>query len=658
MFDQVKRGDPQLRAIAAGLFLGLGLLLAGLWYVQVISARRYRADLLDQSFRIVRLPAIRGKIVDRNGFRLAENRPTYNVNLYFEEMRRNFRFEYTNRVLPAFKRENPAAKPAGKVDELLQSKARYCVVSNLMSHVSSLIQEPEVLDEKQFTNHYNNSRSLPFPLVRDLSPRQIARFVENSQRLPNLALEAQPIRFYPFHSTAAHLLGHIQKDDSPGEDEEISFQFRLPDWIGVMGVEKAFDDELRGRPGVKSVLVNNLQYRQAEETWTAPQPGANIVLTIDFPIQRSTQKALLTLGAETRGAAIVMDCRNGDVLAMESVPSFDPNIYSGRISDEEYAKLLDPVLQPQFNRATYGRYPPGSILKTVVALAGLESGTLDPQEQFESKGWYQIDGRGHKWGDTAGPGSFDFEKAFYRSSNPYFQDHGRKIGFERLAEMGRRFGLGQKTGLNTRQETGGYFPDPSDKIKKDGSRWMEGDTANLCIGQGDIEVTPLQMAVMTAAIANGGVVFEPRVIDRIEPQEQDAPAVPIRFPAGQIRRELKIKRENLQIVRNAMLQDVEHKDERGRPDGTGAKAAIQEMRVCGKTGTAQIKEGGKVKSYITWFIAFAPFETPRYAVVVMVETEHGSGAGICAPVAHDIFKAIAERERGIVPRDRASLAAN
>ncbi len=307
------------------------------------------------------------------------------------------------------------------------------------------------------------------------------------------------------------------------------------------------------------------------------------------------------------------------------------------------------------NRATLGGYPPGSIFKIIVSLAGLESGILNTNEEFTSNGYYQINGHGHKWGDTAGAGKFKFEKAFYLSSNPYFIDYGLRIGFERIADMGRRMGLGQKTGLTSHQEAPGYFPDPSDKMKKDGSTWMAGDTANLCIGQGDLYVTPLQMAVMTAAVANGGNVFRPRLVDRIEPPDG---GVPIRFVPGQIQRHLNLNPENLAIVRNAMMLDVEHQDERGRFDGTGRRAAIAEMRVCGKTGTAQVMEGNKVKSYVTWFASFAPFDAPRYVVVVVVETEHGSGGGTCAPVAHDIYEAIVKREHGALPKPRASLAIN
>jgi penicillin-binding protein 2 len=657
IFDQIKRGDGQLRAIAIGVAAGLGLLLLALWYVQVVSAQRYRADLLDQSFRIVRVPAIRGKILDRNGWALADNRPSYDLDLYFEELRPNFRREYNQHVLADFRRANPKLRPVGALDELLQSQARYDVVSNLMRQVSALVEEPQVLDEKQFTKHYNNLRSLPFPLLRDLTPTQVARYVERAARMPSLALEVQAMRQYPYGQAAAHLLGYLQREDTPSDDEDISFQFRLPDYVGATGIERAFDQQLRGKPGVKSVLVNNLQYRQAEEIWTAPQPGQNVVLTIDLNLQQATEHALKKAMGEARGAAVVMDCRDGDILAMASEPSFDPNLFvSRRLSPEDWARLTDEKMRPLINRAAYGAYPPGSTFKIIVSLAGLEAGLLKTNEVFHAGNGYKIDGHGHEWRCTAPAGEYDFDHAFYRSCNCYFIDHGLKIGFERIVDLGRRFGLGQRTGLSTHLEAAGYFPDPNDKIKKDGSRWMPGDTANLCIGQGDITVTPLQMAVMTAAVANGGTVLEPRLVDRIEPQEPDAGGPVIHFPGGQVRERLSLNPANLQTVRDAMLQDVEHKDERGKLDGTGHLAGVEGLRVCGKTGTAQVMEGKIVKSWVTWFASFAPFENPRYVVVVTVEADHGSGATICAPVAHAIYEAILKRERTPALRNPSSLA--
>lgn len=655
IFDQLKKGDPALRAIAAGVGAGLAVLLAGLWYVQVVSSGKFRADLQEQSLRIVRVPAIRGKILDRNGTLLAANRPTYNVNLYLEEFRRHFRYEYTNGVLREYK-EQHSGRLSRATDEALQRTARYRVVSNLVLQVSGLVHEPQFLDEKDFTDHYNHLRSLPFPVIRDLSAQQVALFVERSPRLSSLALEVQPLRAYPWTNTAAHLLGYLTRENRPPDEEEISFQFRLPDYVGAMGVEREFDQQLRGRPGVKSVLVNNLQYRQAEEILAPPEPGQNIVLTVDLPLQRATERALRTAGPRTRGAVVVLDCQTGDVLAMASEPSFDPNLFIPQISKEEMDKLRDEELRPFFNRATYGTYPIGSIFKIVVALAGLESGLLKTNDLVEGKLRYQINGRGQAWRCTAPADTYDFNRAFYLSCNCYFIDRGLHIGFERVVDMGRRLGLGIRTGLNTRQEAGGYFPYPAEKVKRDGSRWMAGDTANLCIGQGELLVTPLQVAVLTAAVANGGKVLEPRLVDRLEPQDPAQGGDVVRFASAQIRRELKLDPRNLEIVREAMRLDVEHWDPQHGRHGTGRAAAVPGLRICGKTGTAQLIPGRHVKDQVTWFASFAPFEHPRYVVVVVVESGESGGA-TCAPVARHVYEAILKREQRGPAAGPATLAA-
>ena len=289
-----------------------------------------------------------------------------------------------------------------------------------------------------------------------------------------------------------------------------------------------------------------------------------------------------------------------------------------------------------FNRAAYGTFPAGSTFKIIVALAGLESGILNPSDVYESKGYYQLGGRGRPIRDTAGEGKFDFERAFYKSSNPYFIHYGLQIGAERLIEMGRRFRFGEPTGLLTRQEARGYFPLLGPPRKQDGSRWMDGDTANLSIGHGEILVTPLQMAVMVAAIANGGAILQPRLVDRIEPQANVSAENSVQFPASIVRSEIRVSQRTLDTLRKGMLADVEN------PEGTGRRAAVSDhFKVCGKTGTAALP-----KESITWFVSYAPYENPRYAVAVVVSSgpHEGSGGGTCAPVAREIYQTIVKRE--------------
>jgi penicillin-binding protein 2 len=293
-----------------------------------------------------------------------------------------------------------------------------------------------------------------------------------------------------------------------------------------------------------------------------------------------------------------------------------------------------------FNRATYGAYPPGSIFKIIVGLACLESGVVRAEDQFYSKGYYQLNARSKPIGDTAGAGHFDFSRAFLKSSNPYFIEFGLKAGRDRILDMANRFHLGTKYGLPTMQEVSGYIPKIGDNTKVDGGPWLDGDTANLSIGQGEITVTPIQMAVMVAAVANGGKVLNPRLVSRLESQDALGNPSVTDFPAAQVLNDLRVHPEYLQIVRQAMRADVTD------PQGTGKAAEVAGMEVCGKTGTAEVKRGRQLLHKITWFSSFAPFSQPRYSVIVMVE-EGGSGGGTCAPVAQKIYQAIQKREAGV-----------
>jgi penicillin-binding protein 2 len=641
--DQLKRGDPKLRWLALSVLGGMFVLALGLWFLQVVNYKKYEKNLLTQSYRSVRLPAVRGRILDRQGVILAESRPSYNVNLYLEELRPGFqeqyrilktnavaRLELENKGLPKEKRK----KLTQPEIDTMQRQARFLVANNLVRRISQTLEIPLQLTEKDFRKHYEEKRSLPLPVVENLSPTHVARFAESLSTLPGVDLQVQSLRSYPLTNTAAHILGYMTKTEkAPGEEEAVDFDYRLPDFKGVVGIEGYFDEQLRGVAGAKSMLVNNLLYRQAENVWLPPKPGQDVILTIDAQIQQAAEKALPRFG--TRAAVVVMDVANGDILAMASAPTFDPNAFVPSITHAEYARLNDPEMKPMLNRASFGIYQPGSAFKIVISLAALEAGKIDPREQFFSKGFYPKPG-GDRMNCTAGAGYFDFRRAFIRSCNCYFADHGLHTGLDNILRMGNQFCLGEKTELPTRQDLGGYFPAVGTRKKNMGGLWRDGDTANLCIGQGDIAVTPLQMTVMTAAIANGGKVFWPRLVDRLESEENGFRKATEVTPAGRLRNELKVSPQNLRLVQEAMRDDV-------TPEGTGKAAAVPGWQVCGKTGTADSKT-----ARTTWFVSYAPFDSPRYAVVVMVENG-ASGGDTCAPIARRVYEALQKREQNTRP---------
>ena len=672
VFDQLKKNDPPLRVLTLGVLAGLLVLVGGLWWVQIISYHRHSDDERNQSYRTVRIPAIRGKILDRNGLVLAENRPSYDVNLYIEELRPQFEVEF-QRIRPLRQVTNApvfwkrwlglsarGAMPARlNVSQraALGAQARFIVAQRVVDEVGRVVGVEIPFAETNFNRHYANLRALPMPITENLDGPALARFLENTRLPPSVDLEIEPLRYYPNGSLAAHLLGHLIKDVTSQSNEISSVNYRLTDYRGDIGLERVFDSDLRGKAGVKSVLVNNLGYRESENIWYPTEPGKNLVLTIDLPLQKAVEEALYKeVGPDAAGAIIVMDARNGDLYALASAPAFDPNDFIPGISIAKMAGYNDPKAKPLRNRATQENYRPGSVFKIVTALAGLQTGAINERnlhEPFHNPGFYQL-GR-LKIDDEAAPGDYTFERAFIKSSNTYFIHYGLEAGFKAMQQVGMDFQFGQAMSLPTRQNNAGSFPDPGwlDRLRlEQGMRWQEGDTANLCIGQGYVDVTPIQIAVMIGAIANGGTLVQPRLVERIEAQagvDEDTP--PREFP-HEIRGRTSFNPQHLALIRKAMRADVAVSTP-GPDQGSGFRAEVPGMNICAKTGTAENKLGGRVVRKDVWFASFAPLEDPRYVVVVMVEG--GVFGGVtAAPVAKKIYQAIQKREQsGEFPRGRS-----
>ena len=669
VFDELKKNEPHLRLVAVGLVAGLCILLAGLWWVQVVSAREYQEHLTTQSFRTIRLPAVRGKILDREGRVLAENRPRYNLSLYLDDLHRPFDVAYGEllksarvaqkqkiaaaekrlaRSLTKAERKQFAFKPEYLAQ--LRELARVRVANSIVAGVSQKIGEPLTIDPAQFKRHYATRLALPFPVLKNLDAGQMARFQESFSGGLGADLDLQSVRNYPLGLTATHLLGYLTRDDKSTEGEEPFYSYRLPDYRGVVGVEAGFDAQLRGHAGAESVLVNNLGYRQSENVWSQPEPGQNLVLTIDLDLQRAAEASLAKhQGLDARAAVVVMDVRNGDVLALASSPTINPLYFTGGLSPEEKrredARRTDMKLRPEINRATQENYAPGSIFKVIIGLAALEAG-LNPEKFYEVQADPSRSGRGcvyvgrRKIDDTAPPGEYNFKRAIVRSSNSYFIQTGLQTGMNRIIALAEKFQLGEKGSLPTRQETAGNLP----SFERVREGWSDGNTANLCIGQGEVSVTPLQMAVVYSTIANGGTVFWPRLVSRIEPQDPLLRAVATNFPAGLVRDRIGVSGRNLRILHNAMLAETED------AEGTGQAAKVPGLRICGKTGTAQVMdEHNRVVDHTTWFASFAPYESPRYAVVVMVEGG-SSGGGTCAPIAHDVYETILQKQTSVAAK--------
>jgi len=639
IFDIFKREARRLRVVSLVMAGGMLALLAGLWFVQIVSGKQMQGRLEVQSFRKPPVPAERGRILDRNGQALVENRAQYNVVVYLEELRSQFTNEYYSHVLKEYAREHPGSgRLPSRVTAPLRLEADYRVVSNISQRVAEVLRQPTTLTRERFGYFYTNYTFMPLAIATNLNATNVARFAESLYGERGLDLERQPVVNYPHRTTAAHLLGYVVRT---GEDRK----YLGAGYKGNSGIEGAFDERLKGEPGTNLVLVNNEGYRQHAETLVANRAGEDIYLTISLPLQLAAEKALAQRAA--RGAAVVMDVHTGDILAMASVPTFDPNEFVSGVSPARWEELNDARVQLQVNRATYDAYPPGSTFKIMTTLACLESGVMDVNEPYmvaadeENPGHGIFRESGYHIKDTAPPGEYKFESAFYHSSNSYFSHYGLKAGLRKLLEVAKRFHLGEKTDFAIPgEEVAGTVPVPE---KAGGQDWPLNKTPYVAIGQ-EITVTPLQMTVMVAAIANGGTIFWPRLVSRARSPETGAAEE--LYPAGRVRDRVHLDPQHLQILRNAMLQDTEHPGANAYDSFHPPERVLEQahFQVAGKTGTAQVKSKGLDYNRVVWFDSYGPFDNPRYAVVVMI-VDGGSGGGTCAPVAEKIYEAIVKGEQ-------------
>jgi len=546
-------------------------------------------------------------------------------------------------------------KEADRIDQT----NRFNLINDMTLRSSTLLRNPLVLRPEAFFDHLKNRTYVPFPIINDLSPVQRALYFEQLSTESSFDLDVQPVRYYPNGSVAAHLMGYIRKKNSRDEDEDFSCQYYLPYYKGFSGLEYVYDDYLKGTPGVKWVLVNNASFRQREETKVLAGAGSNLFLTIDLRVQKAAEKAF-EKAAHTiqdgimEGAAVVMDVRNGDILAMASSPTYDPNLFASGITTAQNNYLQDKKLRPTVNRATEANYP-GSVFKIITSIACLENG-LDPNSQLTTHGEYRPPRGGRGIGDTVPGGRYAFDEAFYRSSNEYFCENGVQAGYRRIVDVGRRFHLGELTEIGFGLETRGTFPatDDSEYMKT-----VRDFLPYVCIGQ-QIKISPLQITCMITAIANGGTLYWPRITSHL--QDPDTGQTEEISPPGRLRDKVQINPKHLDIIRHAMVLDTENPLGSAYPafysaPGVHRSSALANFRVGGKTGTAQSKDGG-VKDDITWFASYGPWDNPRYAVVVMVQSGR-SGGKTCAPIAAEIYEALVKIEQTPVPSNAtANVAQN
>ncbi|HLS56909.1 MAG TPA: penicillin-binding protein 2 [Zeimonas sp.] len=574
-----------------------GVLVARFVYLQVYRFEDFHAQAEDNRIALVPAPPGRGLIFDRNGVLLAENVSAY-----------------TLEIVP---------KAAAKLDETIAAL--------------SGIVEITPRDRQRFRRLLEDSRSTDsVPLKVRLTDEEVARLAVQRFRFPGVEIRARLFRNYPLGETAAHIIGHIgrisQEDKRRLEEQERLSAYAGSTHLGKVGVELSYESLLHGQVGAEEVEVSAGGRIVRTLSRQPPVPGANLVLSIDVRLQKLAEE----LYGDRRGALVAIEPKTGDVLALVSRPSFDPNLFVDGIDSQTWQSLNEDPDKPLLNRPLRGAYPPGSTYKPFMALAALTTGARTPQDTISDPGYFQLGNHRFRDSKPSGHGTVDLRKSIVVSSDTYYYKVAYDMGVDRIHDFMKPWGFGQLTGIDLEHESAGILPSTQWKLKRYKQKWYPGETPSIGIGQGYNAFTMLQLAHATATLANDGIVMKPHVVQSIEDpvthaRRRTVPTESYRIP---------LRREYLDLVRGAMA-DVNRV-------GTGRIAfANTEYVAAGKTGTAQvigIKQGERYDAKRvaerhrdhSLFMAFAPLEDPKIAIALIVENG-GFGAQAAAPIARKLF---------------------
>lgn len=605
--ERHKQFNRRTVILAGGKLALLSVLVGRMYYLQVVESKRYQTLADRNRINLRLLPPPRGRIVDRYGTPIAVNQINYRVVLNLET---TMDVEETLRAL-------------GSIINIGEGERR-----RIMRDIS---RKPSFV---------------PVTVRENLNWDKVARIEVNAPDLPGVEIDEGQSRHYPFGKDTAHVLGYV----APVSEGETTGDplLKLPGFrIGKDGIEKFYDLSLRGVGGNSQVEVDAFGRVIRELSRKEGQPGSEVALTIDVELQKFVSRRL----AGQSAAAVVIDVHAGDILSLVSTPGFDPNAFNKGLSENEWRALLSNPRAPLTNKAISGLFSPGSTFKMVVALAALEKGAITPESSFFCSGSIKLGNAVFHCWKKGGHGTVQLAKGIIQSCDVYFYEIAKRTGIDHIAKMARRLGLGRKLGLDLPSEQAGLIPTRDWKRKTYGIPWQQGETLIAGIGQGYILATPLQLAVMTAKMVNGGIGVKPR-LTAAEGESGDPDTLP--------GNDLGLLPEHLRLVREAMVSVV------NSPMGTAYKARIKEpgFEMGGKTGTVQVRritkaerELGIIKNEdLPWkqrdhaiFVGFAPASAPRYAAAVVIE-HGGSGSKVAAPIARDIL--LETQRRGRAPSGR------
>lgn len=596
-----------LRARVTVFFLGVAffILMLRLWYLQIVHGDYFRVQSESNRFKQVYIAPPRGEVLDRNGVVLVSNRPSFNIELVRED-------------------SPDPERTVRKLAELVDT-------------------DPEVLLKRLRRVDRKRRAFEPRLLIQDVSREIVALVSANKYILPGVEVRAVPARLYPHGEFASHVLGYIREIGEKQLQSGAYPGYRQGDMIGQAGIEQMQEFMLFGKRGVQHVIVDAVGVRIENLYYEADRAGHRVTLTLDYAAQKAAEEGL----GDLRGSVVAMDPQNGELIAMTSRPGFDPNIFSGALTGEMWSELVSGKSKPLSNRSFQGAYPPGSVFKIMMAVAGLAEGVVTNNEKVHCPGHFRV-GRSrpfhcHK---RSGHGSVDMHEAIKRSCNVYFFTIGQRLGIDRIHEYSTRFGFGNPTSVGIGTEVSGLVPSTKWKkeyySKPEDQRWYPGETPSVSIGQGALTVTPLQVARALSAIANGGTIYKPQIIKRVVAQESGY--LDEVFEAEAVGT-LGVEPWVLEEVRRGLHAVVNEQGGtayvRGRlPEELGIKMA-------GKTGTAQTRSlsvDGEGEKDIAWFVAFAPVEKPEIVVVVAVE-DGGHGGVTAAPIVKSVMEAFFRSEQ-------------
>lgn len=576
-----------MRLRKALLCVGIGclILVLRLWYLQILEGDRYSTLSTNNRLRMRIVEAPRGFILDRHGDVMVENRPTFD--LY--------------------------ATP----EDVTNPKEVAATLASLMNTSAADIEAR--LAEGRPRPHQ------PLLLRKDLDEPTMVAVEERRLDLPGINLRIRPMRAYPISGMAANLLGYVNEVSQAQLQREEYRDLRPGESLGQSGVERRFDAFIRGVDGAEQIEVDARGRALRLVSRNEPRSGSNVFLTVDRRIQEAAETAM----AGKKGTVVAMNPKTGEILAMVSRPSYDPNLFAQRISSEDWQRIATDTNHPLQNRAFQAQYPPGSIFKLIVAIAGLESGAITPDTQFNCVGRFYLGNVKFDDWKKGGHGTLDLRRAIVNSCNVYFYQAGLRTGIDEIVKVSRAFGLGETPGLGLGDEAKGHLPNP--QKGRGHPPWTAGNTVVSSIGQGMVVTSPMQLLVMVSAIANGGTIYRPWVVKKIVSlsgevlEEYEPEAI----------RQVSVRPGTLAFIRQAMLGVVE--------EGTGARSKVPGVAIGGKTGTAQVVKKGEEKRNAdlkdhAWFASFAPVDDPRIAVVVLVENG-GFGGLVAAPVAKAVYEA-------------------